>query len=82
MTKQIKLRIFPSGEVQAETLGIRGKKCMDYIAILEQLLDAEAIDSERTSEYWLEENTSLASSQTHQAEEALQINPSQIKRGA
>jgi hypothetical protein len=53
--KRIKLKISPDGQVQAETIGIRGKKCTDYIAILEQLLDAEAIDSERTPEYWLTE---------------------------
>ncbi|MDR0578428.1 MAG: DUF2997 domain-containing protein [Candidatus Accumulibacter sp.] len=56
MSKQIKLKIFPDGRVQAETLGFRGKKCTDYIAVLEQLLDAEAIDSERTPEYYLEES--------------------------
>ena len=53
--KHIKLKIFPDGQVQAEVLGFRGKKCADYISILEQMLDAEAIDSERTSEYYIEE---------------------------
>lgn len=53
--KQIKLKIFPDGQVQAEVVGFRGKKCADYISVLEQLLDAEAIDSERTPEYYLEE---------------------------
>jgi hypothetical protein len=55
MSKKIQLKIFPDGRVQAETVGFRGKKCTDYISVLEQLLDAEAIDSERTPEYWLEE---------------------------
>ncbi len=54
--KRIKLRIFPDGQVQADILGFRGKKCTDYISVLEQLLDAEAIDSERTPEYYLEES--------------------------
>lgn len=53
--RQIKLKIFPDGQVQAEVQGFRGKKCADYISILEQMLDAEAIDSERTPEYALEE---------------------------
>lgn len=56
MSKQIKLKIFPDGQVQAEVLGFRGKKCTDYISVLEQLLDAETIDSERTQEYYLDEN--------------------------
>ena len=53
--KKIKLKIFPDGQVQAEVLGFKGKKCADYISILEQMLDAEAIDSEWTPEYCLEE---------------------------
>jgi hypothetical protein len=63
MSKQIKLKIFRDGQVQAEVLGFRGKKCTDFISILEQLLDAEAIDSERTPEYYLEEPEVLQSSQ-------------------
>jgi hypothetical protein len=62
--KQIKLKIFPDGQVQAEVLGFRGKKCADYISILEQMLDAEAIDSERTPEYYLEE-TVLSTQDNH-----------------
>jgi hypothetical protein len=62
--KQIKLKIFPDGQVQAEVLGFQGKKCADYIAILEQMLDAEAIDSERTPEYYTEE-TVLSTQDDH-----------------
>ncbi|GHU33377.1 hypothetical protein AGMMS50256_25190 [Betaproteobacteria bacterium] len=53
MSRQIQLRIFPDGKVQAEVLGFRGKKCADYIAILEALLDAEAVDSDYRPEYFL-----------------------------
>lgn len=63
MGKQIRLKIFPDGQVQAEVLGFRGKKCTDYISILEQLLDAEAIDSERTPEYYLDESAVMLSPQ-------------------
>jgi hypothetical protein len=55
MSRQINLRISPDGKVEAEVLGFRGKKCTNYIAILEQLLDAEAIDSDYRPEYWLNE---------------------------
>lgn len=34
----------------------RGKKCTDYISVLEQMLDAEATDSDWTAEYFLEES--------------------------
>lgn len=57
--KQIKLKIFPDGQVQAEVLGFKGKKCADYISVLEQMLDAEATDSERTAEYFLEEDVQI-----------------------
>ena len=56
VSRQIRLKIFPDGQVKAEVLGFRGKKCADYISVLEQLLDAEAIDSERMPEYYLEES--------------------------
>ncbi len=56
MSKQIRLSISPDGQVYAEVLGFRGKKCADYISVLEDLLDAEAIDSERAPEYYLEES--------------------------
>lgn len=54
--KQIKVRIFPDGQVQAVVSGIPGKKCTEYISILEELLDAEVIDSEPTAEYYLNPN--------------------------
>lgn len=63
MRKLIKLKIFPDGHVQAEVLGFQGKKCTEYISILEELLDAEAIDSERTPEYYLEESEVIQSPQ-------------------
>lgn len=63
MGRQIKLKLFPDGQVQAEVLGFQGKKCTDYISILEQLLDAEAIDSQRTPEYYLEDPVVILSPQ-------------------
>lgn len=49
--KQIKIRIFPDGRVQAETNGIKGKACTDYIKILERLLESRTVESEYTEEY-------------------------------
>lgn len=62
--KQIKVRIFPDGQVQAVVSGIPGKKCTDYISVLEELLDAEVIDSEPTSEYYLDANTLIDTAET------------------
>lgn len=50
--KQIRVQIFPDGQIKAEVIGIKGKSCTDYIEVLEQLLDAETIDSGYTSEYY------------------------------
>lgn len=52
MTKRIKIRIFPDGQVQAEIKGIKGKKCTDYIGILETMLKSETVDSDYSPEYY------------------------------
>lgn len=52
MTKRINIRIFPDGQIQAEIKGIKGKKCTDYIGILETLLRSETVDSDLSAEYY------------------------------
>lgn len=49
--RRIVVRIAPDGAIHAETLGIKGEACLDYIEVLEDLLDAEAVQSEFTAEY-------------------------------
>ena len=49
--KKIKLRIYTDGKIDAETQGIKGKACLNYIAILEQLTGATTVDSDFTAEY-------------------------------
>ena len=61
MAKQIKIRIFADGHIEAVTKSIKGKQCMKYLQPLEQMLDAQVTDSEFTSEYYeaeVEETTS------------------------
>ncbi|WP_055107115.1 DUF2997 domain-containing protein [Paenibacillus ihumii] len=50
--KQIRVRIFTDGRIKADVMGAKGKACTDYIEVLEQLLDAETIDSDYTAEYY------------------------------
>jgi CRISPR/Cas system CSM-associated protein Csm2 small subunit len=50
--KKIQIRITEDGMFYAETLGIKGKECLQYIELLEELLDAESVDSEYTEEYF------------------------------
>lgn len=49
--KQVQIKIYPNGEIQAETLGIKGKKCMQYIPAIEKLTNAVVTDSDFTPEY-------------------------------
>ncbi|MBI6874766.1 DUF2997 domain-containing protein [Clostridium aciditolerans] len=59
MTKRIKVQIFEDGTVQAEVQGIKGKKCTNYIKILEDILQAETVDSDYTKEYYETEKVML-----------------------
>ena len=60
MTKKITLRIGPDGQVKADVSGFSGKACVDYISVLEKMLDAEAVDSQRTPEYYVSQNSTTA----------------------
>lgn len=69
MAKRISIQIFPDGRVQAKTQGIVGEKCTDYIAVLETLLDAEAVESEYTSEYYVSEETNIEATEQQRLQE-------------
>lgn len=56
--EQIVVRIDPDGQVHAETIGMKGQKCLDTITLLEELLDAQATSSAFTREYYEISNTS------------------------
>jgi hypothetical protein len=50
--KTITIRISPTGEVTAETHGLKGSECLPYIGLLEDLLEAATIDSAYTPEFY------------------------------
>ncbi|MBW9216914.1 DUF2997 domain-containing protein [Anoxybacillus sp. ST70] len=50
--KKVIIKITEDGKILAETVGIKGKQCLDYIRVLEELLEAETIDSQFTHEYF------------------------------
>lgn len=52
MSKQLQIRIYPNGEIEAKTLGIKGEKCTGYIPTLEALLQARTVESAFTEEYY------------------------------
>lgn len=52
---KIKLRIFPDGRVEAEVDGMTGSACMKFIPLVEQLVGGETVDSQRTPNYFLDQ---------------------------
>jgi hypothetical protein len=49
--KQLIVQVRPDGTVHAETIGMYGNECLDYIAVLESMLDAETTESSFTEAY-------------------------------
>lgn len=50
--EQIVVRVDPGGQVHAETVGMKGRECLDAIALLEGLLEARVMSSAFTPEYY------------------------------
>jgi hypothetical protein len=49
--QQIIVTIAADGEIKAETVGIKGARCLDFVEVLENLMDATSFESKFTSEY-------------------------------
>lgn len=56
MSKKMKIRLLPNGEIQMETIGVKGKKCLDYVKIFQKLVNARVTDTKLTNEYYEAEN--------------------------
>ena len=52
MSKKLIIKIRKDGTIEAETKGIKGKKCEDYIKVIEELTDSKVINKEFTQEYY------------------------------
>lgn len=50
--KKMKIRLLPNGEIQMETIGVKGKKCLDYIEVLKKLVDVKIADTQLSQEYY------------------------------
>ena len=50
--KKLKIKLLPNGEIQMETQGVKGKKCLDYIDILKKLVDVKITDTQFSQEYY------------------------------
>lgn len=49
--RRIVVTVAADGTVSAETRGILGAECLDYIAVLEDLLDAQVVQSAYTADH-------------------------------
>lgn len=52
MAKKLKIKLLPNGEIQMETQGVKGKKCLDYIDVLKKLVDVKITDTQLSQEYY------------------------------
>ena len=51
MPRRIRIEIRPDGRILARTDGVKGRSCANYIALIEEILDAQTATSEYTAEY-------------------------------
>ena len=65
MSKKMKIKLLPNGEIQMETIGVKGKKCLDYIEVLKKLVDVKIIDTQLTQEYY-ESETEIVSNENNE----------------
>lgn len=63
--KRIVVTVAEDGTVSAETLGITGSKCLDYVAVLEDLLAAQTVHSEYTRDFTATTNTVTVRQEQH-----------------
>ncbi|GAA4251236.1 DUF2997 domain-containing protein [Dactylosporangium darangshiense] len=68
--KRIVVTVAADGTVNAETLGITGSKCLDYVALLEDLLAAQTVHSQYTADYAAVENRVAGRNRQEQRDEA------------
>ncbi len=61
--KKLKIKLLPTGEIEMHTEGIKGKKCLDYIELMEVLADAKVVRQEFTQEYYEEETETIQNSE-------------------
>jgi hypothetical protein len=52
MSKKMKIKLLPNGEIQMETNGVKGKKCLDYIEVLKKLVNVKITDTQLSQEYY------------------------------
>ena len=54
---RVEVTVHPDGSVTAQTHDVLGERCLDYVAVLEDLLAARAVDSTYTADLNRTEST-------------------------
>ena len=67
----MQIRIYPDGKVQGDIDGIKGKRCTDYIGIIEELTEGRTWQSDFTEEFYETESVQLRQEQRDYEEEEL-----------
>ena len=57
--KQLKIKLMPNGEIQMETIGIKGKKCLDYIETMKAIANIKIENTQYTKEFYEQEENSV-----------------------
>jgi hypothetical protein len=55
--RRIVVTVDPDGTVRAQTQGVLGERCLDYVAVLEDLIDGHTTESAYTDDYQRSEGT-------------------------
>lgn len=50
--RTLSVRLYPDGRIESETHGVKGKECLQYMVLLEEMLRARIEDSRFTKEYF------------------------------
>lgn len=58
--KTVVVRIRRDGSVEAETVGITGPECLDYIPVIERLTQARTVESHFKPEFHAEQQTHVS----------------------
>ena len=66
MAKKLQIKLLPDGTIQVETFGIKGKKCEDYIPLIEELTNAKVVSKSYTKEFYENEENECISTDNNE----------------
>lgn len=66
--KYLEIRLKPDGSIQVETHGVKGKACLQYIGMMENMIGGRVVDSDYTGEYYESDNAEAVIIKTEEKE--------------